>query len=83
MLKKMATKKTQRTRMKRDFERLMGEVKRLRQNLMDLTPVTRDTLGDCGDHRNGRGRFGRAASRGGLETFALRLLSCNSNHRCG
>ena len=33
--------------MKRDFELLMADVKRLYEDLMQMSPVTRDTLGDC------------------------------------
>ncbi len=33
--------------MKRDFDQLMAEVKQLHGKLVDMTPVTRDSLGAC------------------------------------
>jgi len=33
--------------MKRDFDQLMGEVKQLHEKLVSMTPVTRESLGDC------------------------------------
>ena len=33
--------------MKRDFDQLMAEVKRLHGELVAMSPVTRDNLGDC------------------------------------